>query len=270
MLRILVVSLAAAMLASSAGALADAHPKGFSSHRFNGSAKPVTKAGITTFQVFDRKCSTVDYGDGRGESDCYNGNVRSTLVRSPDARLNESLDYRFDIWIDPSFAYPGFFNDHSIPFLQGGIDSRLRIASWEGTFLHNFLYMLKADGTNGLTFLGKQCQAGKEFGTWVTFSMKIRWTADKTGWISVACNDKVIYAEKSTATNQAPHCYITNQCEAGIRKNPKRFIFILGPVMAGFGHEWKKYSKPSPFTEIQPEGITVRMRNISVKKVQRP
>lgn len=242
-------------------------PKGFSRHQFN-AMKPITKDGVTTFQIHDKQCSKVDYGDGRGESDCYNGNVRSTLLYSPDARLNQTLEYRFDVWIDPKLSYGGFYNDHSVGYLRNSHDSRLRIASWEGQYLHNFLYMLKVDRQAGITFLGSKCQASNQFGEWVTFSMKIRWAADKRGWITVSCGGEVIYSKKDIATNQAPHCYITNQCEPGKHKNPTRFTYILGPVMAGFGNEWKKYGRSSQFTDISPEGITVKLRNLSVSRTK--
>ena len=237
------------ILLFSSSASADRYPNGFSSHKFNGSTKPTTQNGVTTFHINDRECSKVDYGDGRGENDCHNGNVRSNL-HGPDERVGDSVEYRFDIWVDPATAYPGFNNDHAIGFLPGAMDSRLRIASWEGTFLHNFLYILKLDATNGITFLGKVCQPKKQFGEWVTFSMKVRWAGDKTGWIKVACDDSVLYSAQNLATNQAPHCYITNQCEPGVAKNPRRFIFTVGPVMAGFGFEWKKYGLASQFTQI--------------------
>ncbi len=245
---------------------ADPHPPGFTNHDKNGPSKPKTQNGVTTFKIFDEQCSKRDYGDGRGENDCLNGNVRSDLIRQPEDKLKDSVEYRFDIWVDPTFRYNGWPNSHAAGFLPNTWDSRLRIASWEGPFLHNFLYMLKLDAMNGITFLGQQCHPMERFGEWVTFSMKVRWAADKKGWIKVQCDDKVIYQKEGVATNQAPHCYITNQCEAGIAKNPKRFLFILGPTMAGFGHEWKKWGQPSPFTKIQPEGITIKMRNISVKK----
>ncbi|MER9002252.1 MULTISPECIES: hypothetical protein [unclassified Mesorhizobium] len=250
-------------------ALADKHPAGFKNHRLNGPSKPVTKDGVTTFKIFDRKCSSVDYGDGRGENDCHNGNIRATLI-GPESKTGESVEYRFGLWVDPAFNYPGFYNDHAIGFLPGALDSRLRIASWEGPFIHNFLYMLKLDSAKGVTFLGNECQSPGRFGSWVAFSMKIRWAADKNGWIKVACDDKVIYSAENLATNQAPHCYITNQCEPGVAKNPMRFTFIVGPVMAGFGPEWKKYGLVSQFTAIQPEGITVKLRNLSARKGAKP
>ena len=246
---------------------ADGNPKGFATHRFNGSVQPVTKDGITTFRILDKQCSSVDYGDGRGENDCRNGNVRSALVARGNAKIGSTVEYSMDIRIDPSFAYPGFYNDHSIGYLRDASDSRLRIASWEGPLVHNFLYMLKVDARHGVTFLGKQCQAPAQFGNWVSFSMRVNWTNNKSGWIDVKCNGEIVYSATNVATNQAPHCYITNQCEKGVAKNPKSFIFIVGPVMAGFGFEWKKYGKPSPFTEIQKDGIIVQMKNIKVKKI---
>ncbi len=262
-------ALAMSLASASTSALPDAHPKGYSNHRFN-AVQPTTRGDITTYTIHDKQCSEVDYGDGRGENDCRNGNVRSNLISGSQARLNQAIEYRFDIWIDPSFNYGGYYNDHASGFLPGAIDSRLRLASWEGPYLHNFLYMLKADKTNGITFLGAPCQSSSEFGHWVSFAMKINWTSVKTGWIQVACNDRVIYAKDSVATNQAPHCYVTNQCEPGVSKNPKRFIYIVGPVMQGFGHEWEKYHKPSQFTDIQPEGISVKMRNFSIVKTTKP
>jgi len=250
-------------------AQADPHPQGFVNNRLNGSSKPITKNGVTTFQIFDKQCSNVDYGDGRGENDCQNGAVRSALSKNSDAKLGSIVNYRFDIWIDKSFSYPGYYNDHATGYLSGAWDSRLRIASWEGHYIHNFLYMLKADARNGITFLGKQCQKPEKFGEWVTFSMKVRWSSDKSGWMEVKCDDITIYISEGVATNQNPHCYITNQCEIGVMKNPKNIHFILGPVMAGFGYEWKKFGYASQFTDIQKEGITVKVRNVSVRNVSK-
>ena len=180
--------------------------------------------------------------------------------------MGRKAQYSFDIWIDPSFSYPGYGSPHAAGFLADGWDSELRIASWEGPLLHNFLYMLKVDNRHGIGFLVQPCQPRDKFGTWVSFSMTVLWSSSKDGWIEVKCDDKIIYKSESVATNQAPHCYITNQCEPGIYKNPRRVLFILGPVMAGFGHDWKKYGLESPFTTIQSEGITIKMRRVSVSE----
>lgn len=247
-------------------ASADPHPAGLKPHKFNGPVAPVTEDGVTTFHIDNHGCSEVKYGDGRGESDCYNGNVRSTLGGLPNDRLGQSVEYRFDIQVAPGFDYRGWENWESRNHLPDRWDSRLRIASWEGQYLHNFLYMLKLDSRRGIDFLGRTCAPADRITEWNSFSMKVRWAADERGWIKVTCNDEVIYLEEQVATNQAPHCYITNQCEEGVFKNPDRINFLLGPVLAGFGHEWKKYNKPSQFTEIQPDGITIRMRNVAVTR----
>ena len=261
---LILIALSAAQLACPLAARAEPHPKGFSNHPFNGKNNPVTTDGVTTFTIADKQCSKVDYGDGRGESDCFNGNIRENLIYRREARLNEVVSYKFDVWVDPSIAYHGYFNDHAIGFLKNGSDSRLRIASWEGQHLHNFLYMLKVDTRSGISFLGNVCQPREKFGSWVSFEMKTLWSNSNKGWIEVTCDGKVIHTAKNLATNQNPHCYITNQCEPGKKKNATRILYILGPVMAGFGFEWKKYGMASPFTLIQPEGITVKMRNVSV------
>lgn len=248
----------------SAKASADGLPAGFVNDRLNPGPNPVTENGVTAFTIFDKVCSKTDYGDGRNENDCRNGNVRQALGGKKDARLGQTVSYKFDVWIDPSFRYVGFPNGMSKPYLPTGHDSRLRIASWEGEYLHNFIYILKLDVINGLSFMGKKCQGKDKFGTWTSFEMKVRWSRDEKGWVKASCDGVEIYSMDNVATNQAPHCYITNQCEPGIRKNPKSFHFTLGPVMAGFGPEWKKYGQISQFTPIQPEGITVKMRNLSI------
>ncbi|MCB1461715.1 MAG: hypothetical protein KDJ90_04625 [Nitratireductor sp.] len=246
-------------------ALAEPHPAGFSNHKFN-PANPVTENGVTTFHIDNHGCSDTKYGDGRGESDCYNGNVRSVLAPSRQEKLGESVEYSFDLWVDPSIDYPGYINSHAHGFIPDGRDTRLRIASWEGQHLHNFLYMLKLDAFHGVRFLSKPCFPVDKLGEWNRFSMKVNWASDKKGWIKVSCNDKVVWLQEGIATNQAPECYVTNQCEPGKKKNATRINFIPGPVLMGFGYEWKKHRKPSQFTEIQKDGITLKMRNLKVTK----
>ncbi|MBN8994083.1 MAG: hypothetical protein J0H94_02580 [Rhizobiales bacterium] len=243
---------------------ADPLPRGFSLGGDDTPQKPVTKDGTTTFQIFDKQCNNVPYGDDRGESDCTNGNIRSDMQFSPEAKMGQLLEYRFDIRLNADFAYPGYRNDHAFGFYPGAWDTRLRIASWEGPLLHNFLYMIKADAKNGISFLARQCQAPEQFGNWVSFSMKVKWAADDTGWIKVTCDDRIVYADEGVATDQPPHCFITNVCEPDLVKHPKSVLLKLGPVMAGFGYEWKKYGYASPFTPVQKEGIAVSFRNIAI------
>lgn len=240
-------------------------PNGWQSHKFNGPNQAVVEDGVVTFHIFDRQCSDIKYGDGRGESDCLNGAVRSAINHTGrQQRLGETVEYRFDLLVDPSFDFAPFRNPDAVRLLPGGIDSRLRIASWEGTYLHNFIYLMKADAQRGITFTGAQCQAPEDFGTWVTVSVTIKWASQARGWVKVTCNGRLVYADEDVATNQAPHCYPTNQCEPGIKKDPREFNFLLGPVAGGYGGDYAQHGFESPFDDIQPDGIIIKTRNMSI------
>lgn len=263
MIRILVSAVILVVLAVTS-AVADPHPTGFEPHKFNGSHAPVTEDGVTTFRIDNEQCSSVDFGDGRGESDCLNGTVRSVLFSSPQAELGQTREYRFDVRVDPSLAYEGYFNDDSIGFEPRGWDSLLWLASWEGTFLHNFIYILKASKRTGITFAGEQCQAPENLGEWVSFSMKVKWGNDDKAWIVVTCDDRYVYVAEGAPSNVAPDCYIQNQCVAGEVRNPRKLLFIPGIKLSGWGYEWQKMGKISQFIPVQADGITVQMRNLAV------
>jgi len=244
--------------------MAESYPAGFKTNHLNGSQTPVTKDGVTRFTIIDRECSNVDYGDGRGENDCKNGNVRSNINYARNAQIGEVLDYSFEVRVPKNLDYAGFRNSMAAGFLPDSWDSFLSVASWEGNRIHNFMYELKLDTTKGLAFLGQTCQPTERFGEWVKFSMKIRWTSDDKGWIKVSCDDNLVYVAEGVATTINPHCYIQNNCEPGIKKDPDHIIYVVGPQINGYGHEWKMMGKPSQFVGIQDGGITVEMRNLSV------
>ena len=245
---------------------ADGHPAGFSNHKFNPPGHdPITTDGVTRFHVNDGICSDVKYGDGRGETDCKNGSVRSILAHRGASKVGKSIEYRFDIRIDPSISLEPYKNIAATKYIENGTDSHLRLASWEGEFLHNFYFALKADSKRGITFLGETCQAAADLGQWVSFTLAVSWTGDERGWIRVTCNDALVYAREDTATNQAPHCYESNQCLPGEYRNPKTVFFALGPVVQGNGQDWEETGKSALFNEIQNEGIKVEMRNVSVR-----
>ena len=245
-------------------ASADPLPKGFRLWAWNGSVKPTTNAGVTTFKIVDRQCSKKDYDDGRGETDCKNGNVKS-LIQHKNEKLGQSIEYRFDVMIDPGMSFPGAFDPYSVGFMPEGWDSQLRIAIWDGyEKIHDYLYDLKLDAKHGITFLGKECQAPKDFGKWMAFSMKVHWANDSTGWIKVTCNDQVIYLNEAVATNQPPFCYRTGECDPGKRQDPKLIYLRLGLALNGYGHDWKGAGFPSQFRDVQSGGITIKMRNVSV------
>ena len=77
---------------SSFAADAASLPRGFAPTPFNGSGQPTLKDGITTLQIFDQQCSKKTYGDDRGEGDCDNGNVRSSMFYSPHAKVGQTWE----------------------------------------------------------------------------------------------------------------------------------------------------------------------------------
>lgn len=84
-------------------------------------------------------------GDGRGESDCLNVNVLSTIRYIRNTRIGESVEYKFDFRLDPGLEYKGWYNMAATGYYPESWDSQLRLATWEGEYLHNFIYILKAD-----------------------------------------------------------------------------------------------------------------------------
>lgn len=240
---------------------ADPHPMGLRNHTFNGSVQPVTEAGITRFEIRNQECSEAKYGDGRGESDCYNGNVRSTL--SPHSvPTSGTWTYAFDFRVPGPVGYSGWHNSHACGYIDGCMDSRMRIASWEGNRLHNFLYLLKLDGRRGVYFLDQTCVEKEALENWNTFKMEVNWSHDERGWIRVSCNDEVIYFRENIRTTTNPHCYITNICQDSDGQRPSQVLTIIGPAMQGFGHEWKQRGKPHQFTDFYSD-IVVEMRNVA-------
>ncbi|QFT62064.1 hypothetical protein FIU91_03910 [Roseivivax sp. THAF30] len=254
------LKICAFILICSSSALADPHPMRLGSHPFNGSVQPVTEDGVTRFEIRNHECSSRKYGDGRGESDCLNGNVRSSLT-AHQANNSSSWTYEFQFRVPGPIGYSGWRNSHACGFLPGCEDSRLRIASWEGNRLHNFLYMLKLDSRHGARFLDQTCVKPEDLEEWSTFRMEVHWSNNDRGWIRVSCDDRVIHFREGNRTAEAPHCYITNLCQDGSQKRPSRVLTILGPVMQGFGHEWRKRGKPHQFTDFYAD-IRVEMRNI--------
>lgn len=247
-MRLRIMLLIVGCLAFGQQSLADPHPLGLHAHDFNGSAAPVTEAGLTSFKIRRGECSTQTYGDGRGEHDCLNGNVRSTL--SPHITpVGQTLTYAFDFRVDAPFTYGGWHNSQASSYLDDGNDSRLRIAGWEGNRVHNFIYMLKLDSRRGAYFLNETCVPVESIHDWHSFRMEVRWAADSRGWIRVSCDDKVIHFVEGIATTIGPHCYASNLCRDAQRKNPNRVLTILGPVMQSFGQYFE-------------DEITVRMRNV--------
>lgn len=242
-------------------------PKGFAPSGLNGSRGPASESNEVTFNIVPQDCGKADYRNGSGENDCMNGNVKNLMRQKAEASVGQSVEYKFDIWVDPTFSYEGYQQAETYGIGGDGYDSRLRIAYWEGPARKNFIADLKLDARHGIAFRFKQCQAPVDFGKWVTFSMKIRWASDESGWIRVTCDENVLYEAEGVVTNESVTCYPSNECDPEQpQKNAKRISFQLGLSMTGWGPNWKELYGPTigPFTAFDPNGLTIKMRNISV------
>lgn len=227
---------------------------------------PEIANGVISFTVYEGVCSEVTYGDGRGENNCTNKNVQSTLATSDRiaAGLGEEWRYAFDFWIDPEVPHPGFYGRDALALTGFGINrSRLEIARWQGLrSIKNHIYDIEVDSTRGVTFLGETCVDAESFGAWHRFEMVVDWTSTDTGTISVLCNGREIYRDESVATNQAPHCLVSNHCEPGVFKDPSRFHFAFGIF-----HDPDFSSGQSSWAPIQEDGLTVRFRDVDVRRL---
>lgn len=238
---------------------------GFTSVNHNG-VEPKIEGKVIRFSIHDRECSQHDYGDGRDEDDCRNGNVTSYMIKAFHAKPKDTFLYHLEVNVDPNIKYMGFANANPKRPAHTFHDSRLRLFAFLRDIPKNHIYELKLDALSGATFMGSFCFVPKDFGRWNSIDMLIHWTADSTGSIEVKCNGKTIYKEINVVTTLSPQCYVTNHCILEEQNLKGKIHFSFGLRMDGFGREWQKYGKNSQFTDIQSDGITVSYRNVSVAK----
>lgn len=240
---------------------------GFRSTQHNG-VNPTVIDGNLVFTIHNRECSRRGYGDGRSENDCTGGNVTSYMIKPRHAKPGDTFDYHLEFNVDPRISYEGYFNDNTGNDGLIGQDSRLRLFAFLRDAPKNHIYEAKLDSKIGVSFMGRVCISPSQFGKWSTIDMRVHWASDETGSIQVKCNGKTIYEENQVITTLSPQCYITNHCESGKQRLRESIHFSFGLRMDGFGSEWKKWGKPSQFTDIQPDGITVAYRSVRVRRVK--
>ena len=102
----------------------EAQTRNYKDHTFNGT-KPDRQGKTIIFRLGPNDCSQKKYGDGRGESDCANGNLRSRVKAPKDARVGREYEYAFEIYVPKSFTYPG---DRTHP-----TGTRLEVVEWGRT-----------------------------------------------------------------------------------------------------------------------------------------
>jgi len=227
----------------------------------NSASPPLVRDGVVDFTLLPGQCQARTYGDGRGESDCKNLNAKSYLAAG-EVPIGSSMAYGFDIRVVRGLTHAAFRNPRMVPF-TGGPDSRLRVAVWQGNLLHNYLYSLKLDSTRGLTFLGRTCVAPGQLKQWNRFEMLVKWSAKSDGVMQVRCNGRLIYSVSGVPTDQQPQCVISNICEPGIEKHPRKII-------TGFGLFFNKevVHDVEMMPRIPKGGLTIEMRNFTDRKVR--
>jgi hypothetical protein len=238
------------------------------SQRFS-AINPTVEGDLTTFRIVQDQCSSVDYGDGRGESDCFNGNMRSQIQASKNF-VPSTVMYDFKVKINTDLKYRGFNNFHptarAVLKRPDLLDSALRVATWEGEYLHNYILNLKLDAIRGITFLQETCVKVEDLKNWNHIQLRVSWRGDATGSIHMKCNGIDVYNKENVISNANPECYVQNQCQTyrDGPPNPKTIIFNLGLSMQGYGYEWKKLGHPSPFVDLRSKEISLQLKDLQV------
>lgn len=244
------------VLAAGAGA---AQPAGFQNHNFNGN-NPVHAGGVTTFHVDEGDCSAIDYGDGRGESDCYNGNLRSRIAYRDHARLGSSVQYRMEILIPATLSYGGGPNRRSL----------LEVAEWQRiNTIKNHIHTLHLDGRRGLTFDDTVCIPPAEFGQWAEVVVQVRWSADDDGVIQVLCNDRPVVVRRGP-TAIPPDCGAPGvfQCDPSRQDLSQPVQFQAGILFRGYGPRAQQDGLSRSGRVPPPGGFTIQMRNLRVSPIR--
>jgi len=239
---------------------AQRYPEGMKEGR-NSARSPTTDGGVVTFTILPGDCQARTYGDGRGESDCKNLNSKSYLAAG-DVPVGTGMRYAFEVRVASGLTHTAFHTPRAVPF-TGGLDSRLSVAIWQGNLIKNHLVSLDLDKTRGLTFLGRHCATPGDLSSWTRFEMLVKWSRKSVGVMQVKCNGRIVYTVNGAPTDQAPHCHISNHCEPGVEKHPKR-------INAGFGVFFDKEVVRGVPTKprVPTTGLSIQMRNLELRKVR--
>ena len=200
------------------------------------------------------RCDSRSYGDGRGESDCSNGNVRSQ-IHGPDVRSGSTVEYAFDILVPADFTYR-----ESLPYRPRG---SIEVAGWQHTRgIKNHLYEMHLTSLRGVTFEDRVCFGPNRFGVWNEVRVQIRWTLENSGILQVLCNGTPVYVRQGQ-TLIPPGCgtEAKTNCRPEMLEHGAPIRFTLGPWYRGFGSDFRDYGRDSPFLPWPPNGISIRVRN---------
>jgi hypothetical protein len=232
----------------------------FSPHIFNG-RDPVLIDGEWVMQLMPGECSAEDYGDGRGESHCTNGNVQSRLYTRNRYQEGDAVEYAFDIFVPSDFRYVETTNRER---------SSLEISEIQRIqTIKNHMYEMHLDSRRGLTFEERQCFGPDRFGQWNEVRIQARWSSGDDGILQVLCNGGVAY--QLLGANLIPPGCGTDakmQCRLELQDLSKPIQWEIGPMLRGYGGDYASVGFNSPFSPMPPSGITIRMRNLYEGRVR--
>lgn len=241
---------------SFSAANAQTNRSAFREVKWNGT-KPIFSNGSHIFELRPGECGAKKYGDGRGESDCGGGRLRSQIRTKKLARVGQTVEYSFDFFVPKSFNYDG---DKRYPAY-----SRLLIAEWKrNKGIKNHVYEILLDGVRGATFERQVCVKPSEFGKWNNFRLKIKWSAKPDGFLEAQCNGRVVLRRLNTQTVIPPDCAAEYklQCDPSKQKPRADIIWAIGPNFSGYGRDFGQLGKPSPFAPFPKRGVKIQVRNI--------
>lgn len=259
--RILAALFALVLALPGAAGAADLRGK-FRPSAWNGT-KPAISKGVVTFTLQPGACGKRTYGDGRGESDCNGGRLRSQLQSRKVERVGRNVEYRMEFFVPASFSYDG---DRGYPAY-----SRLLIAEWKrDRGIKNHMYEMLLDSIRGATFERKVCVPPARFGQWNSFRLRIRWSKGGDGYIEAYCNGRLILSRSNSQTVIPPDCAAGYklQCDPDLQEPDGGIIWAVGPNFSGYGRDYRRLGKPSPFAPLPKAGVRIQMRNLEVVRLR--
>lgn len=258
MQRILLVRLLLTLVASVTISTA-ASGQGFKNHELNG-LDPSREGGVWTMTLREGLCHSGNYGDGRGESDCVNGNLRSQL-QGRSSRIGRTVEYAFDIMVPKNFRYT-----ESLSYRKRG---SIEIAGWQHTrAIKNHLYEMHLTG-RAVTFEDRVCFDRSRFGQWNSVRVRVTWSLGQDGALQILCNGKQVYAIEGQ-TLIPPGCGTSakSNCHSDKLAHQNPITWIVGPWYRGFGPDWKDYGRSSPFLPFPTNGVSIKIRNLYQGKLR--
>ena len=230
--------------------------------KWNGTDARYSK-GEWTFELAPDGCGRKTYGDGRGESDCGGGRRRSQIQLKEKARVGQQLSYSFEFFIPKDFVYDG---DPRYPAF-----SRLLFAEWKrDKGIKNHLYEILLDSRRGVTFERKPCVTPREFGKWNHFELRVNWTGKADGYLEARCNGRQILKRLGQQTLVLPDCAANYklQCDPKLQQPDGRILWSIGPNLSGYGRDYRRLGRSTPFPPFPPRGVEISVRKIDLSRIR--